>query len=128
MLAWTTVITAANAKSSRANSQSAFTSNITRLTTLITLQVRAASTTITTITVTITSRVMRKLNPLVTFTIQVKNCILIIFMVIKIDKGLTRWLSCKPNTSYNFICSKLILKLLCRGTGIQIFNVNTRYG
>ena len=114
MLAWTHVFTVATAKSSRINSQPAFVSHVTRFTTLVTLQVRIASITITATTVTTTSRVMGKLNPLVMFTIQFTNCILSIFTVIKVDKSVTRWLSRNPNTSYNSICLKLILKLLLR--------------
>ena len=70
---------------------------------------------------------MRKLNLLVMFTIQIKNCNLNITMVIKVDKGIVRCLSRNSYTSYNSICLKLILKLQIKNTGIQIVNINTRH-
>ena len=81
----------------------------------------------TTATIITTSRVMGRLNPPVMVIIQFTNYILSIPTVIKVDKSVARWLSHNPNTSYNSICSKLILKLLLKNSSFQIANINTRH-
>jgi len=103
MLTWTPVIT----EMSSTTMTAAITAKFSRITITITK-------------VTSTSIVMEKLNPQIMFTILVTNFVVSISMVVKIDKIIARWLSHSPYTCYNFICSKLILKFLCRNSGIQL--------